>query len=92
MTIREAIDTILNDDSAWTQIVQEIGDAAIKSHDEDMEWQRKYDAAIADGVSPPDDIHEKTWHEIGQELKPEIIGWNWSEQSSLDKGKKETKP
>ena len=77
MTEREAIDTILGNDSGWTQIVETIGELAVKTYLQERKREETYDRAIKNKKTPKPLPDEKTWHEIGQEVKPEILGWKW---------------
>ncbi len=74
---RQMIGELLANDSAWTQIVEIIGEEAVKVYIKERKREESYDRAIKAKKSPKPCPAEKTWHEIGQELKVEIIGWKW---------------
>ena len=74
---RETIEALLGNDSAWTQIVEAIGEKAVKVYLQDRKREESYDRALMSKKNPKELPPEKTWHEIGQELKPEILGWKW---------------
>ena len=77
MTEREMIDALLSNDSAWTQIVEAIGEKAVKVYLQERKREETYDWALKNKKNPAKLPKEKTWQEIGQELKPEILGWRW---------------
>ena len=79
MTEREMINALLGNDSAWTLIVELIGEEAVKVYLIERKREEGHDRAIKAKKNPPKLHKEKTWAEIAQELKPEIMGWKWSD-------------